>query len=561
MSVDERAHQLRSLLTTLPPAAQIDSNAQLNNSSNSFNIAQYNAQRLQMRKRALREKNSIFGENAENTEQDNNGETNNNNDNDDENIRRTMQISAMCVLRAGDRVGAVHYDSARHAFLFAEQQLVNSDANADVRAFLHLLPLRANGALDALGATVTSSGGGEQFAFIAELRRSFGDACEHIVIAPSNFSAKNGLRRLELVAQKSTLYVASRIDIENSLLMRCFDGICHLLQKKYQLALFADSLASDARVVAFEHVSLDSLMQLDHNTLVALQIIPHAGAQAATATDDGKAVARDRDRPAVGAPIDSIETLMLLHVSSSIGKTLMRRWIRAPLMQLDAIHQRQRMVQFFAAPARLGVVAQLKHLLGTIKSVAPLVRKISASAKPATLSDIANVRAAAITLVELLRLCRTASAEDSDNSTQQQLVIGLDEIDSAQLQALVEVIERVVDVAAAKEMGRFVVREGIDKELDDLRFFYDGLGVVLQCGGRGGARRARAKAAVRAIAVDRLLSAARLPARCLQGGSARARARARQRRRSLRRPTAHDRERRADDAGGAAPLRRHPTLL
>lgn len=447
--VDERAHQLRALLTTLPTPPPVDD---MRMNSNSFNIAQYNAARLQSRKRALREKQTNFEENGENQ-----GE--NEGVGDDENFNgASSHVSAMCVLRAGDRVGAVHYDSARHAFLFAEQQLVNNEANADVRAFLHLLPLRANGALDALGAVVTSSGGGEQFAFIAELQRSFGGACEHIVIAPSNFNAKSGLRRLQLVAQKSTLFVASRIDIENSLLMRCFDGICHLLQKKYQLTLYADSLAPDARVVAFDHVNLDSLMQLDHNTLVALQIIPHAGA----AADGGKAP----------ATIDSIESLMLLHVSSSIGKVLMRRWIRAPLMQLDAIHQRQRMVQFFAAPARLGVVAQLKHLLGTVKSVAPLVRKISAAAKPATLNDIATVRGAAITLVELLRLCRSAIAE----ADHYQLVPGLDEVDSAQLQALVEVIERVVDVSAAKEQGRFVVREGIDKELDDLRFFYDGLG-------------------------------------------------------------------------------------
>lgn len=455
-AVDERAHQLRALLTTLPTPPPM-SDAQVN--ANSFNIAQYNAQRLQSRKRALREKHANSNENDENRESI---DDDNNNGND---AASSHAISAMCVLRAGDRVGAVHYDSARHAFLFAEQQLVH-EVNADVRAFLHLLPLRANGALDALGAIVTSSGGGEQFAFIAELQRAFGGgACEHIVIAPSNFNAKSGLRRLELVAQQSTLYVASRIDIENSLLMRCFDGICHLLQKKYQLTLYADSLAANARVVAFDHINLDSLMQLDHNTLVALQIIPHAGAAGAAATTT------DAQAPTAGsAPIDSIESLMLLHVSSSIGKALMRRWIRAPLLQLDAIHQRQRMVQFFAAPARLGVVAQLKHLLGTVKSVAPLVRKISAAAKPATLGDIVSVRGAAITLVELLRLCRAAIADS------QLLVPGLDQVDSAQLQALVEVIERVVDVSAAKEQGRFVVREGIDKELDDLRFFYDGLG-------------------------------------------------------------------------------------
>jgi DNA mismatch repair protein MSH5 len=472
-AVESRANQLRSLLTTPSDAVDndtdididIDVDGENHDLGRTNNIAAYNAARIAKRKRALTAKRD------ERAESDTTNTTTNATDTADNNIDEDIggagaPVRALCAMRAGERVGLVHYDGARNAFLFVDQQLTN-DGHIDVRSVLALVHFRLLGG-DPLRAVVTSSGGGEQFAFNAELQRAFAGA-ELVVIAPSNFNQKSGLRRLELLADKSTLYLAAHIDIENSLLMRCFDGLCHLLQKKLQLPLFSDAAAATnapRRVASFDHVSLDALMHMNHNTFVALQIVSPAGAVGAV---DGGAGAQRRSP--LTAPIDSIEALMLAHTTSPGGKALMRRWVRAPLLQLDVIVARQRMVQWFVAPAQLGVVAQLKALLGSLKAVAALVQRLASASRPAKLSDIVSVRNAAATLVELLQLCRATTVD------KRQLFAGLDAIDCTQLLTLIAVVDRVVDTSASKDDGeRFAVRDGIDKELDDLRFFYLGLG-------------------------------------------------------------------------------------
>ena len=205
------------------------------------------------------------------------------------------------------------------------------------------------------------------------------------------------------------------IDGSDALLLRAFDALQSVLSgPRFRIAQLDTALAAGAAhdapssrgaALQVRQLRLGQFMHVDSNTMRALRIVSAPNAYEATvavvrAARDGAAGNNKRQRVAelatrwagaegalAASSVDSLESLYVLHTSSAPGRALMRRWLRAPLADIDLIERRQRAVAFFVTPQRRMLSTQLKNQLATLPNIEPLLRKLCSGARHASLSD------------------------------------------------------------------------------------------------------------------------------------------------------------------------------
>ncbi|MGB0651028.1 MAG: DNA mismatch repair protein MutS [Rhodothermales bacterium] len=189
-----------------------------------------------------------------------------------------------------------------------------------------------------------------------------------------------------------------------------------------------------AQIRRLEWIDDQATMPLDVQTLRNLELV----ASSATGNQEGSLVAiLDRTR-------------------SPMGARLLRSWLVRPLRSLDAIVQRQRVVDVFHTSRTLrDAVRDTLKGIGDLERIA--VRIATGRAAP---RDISGLRDALIRMPELVSLLEGAHAESLEDLLSR--IVSADDI--------VARIESVlVDEPPAQLKDGGVIREGVSEELDELR--------------------------------------------------------------------------------------------
>ena len=111
-----------------------------------------------------------------------------------------------------------------------------------MRATLDMLPMQFN--MRHLQLVVTSSGNANQLDFLAALRatlcRSAG--VDLMITRASAFNERSGLHQLQAVLQcRDQLYLASRVDLHSSAMLRAFAALRVVLKRQFNTAAANDT--------------------------------------------------------------------------------------------------------------------------------------------------------------------------------------------------------------------------------------------------------------------------------------------------------------------------------
>lgn len=189
-----------------------------------------------------------------------------------------------------------------------------------------------------------------------------------------------------------------------------------------------------AQISRLEWVDDQATMPLDVQTLRNLELV----ASSATGNREGSLVA------------------ILDRTGSPMGARLLRNWLIRPLRDLEAILDRQRVVDVFHASRTLReAVRQTMKGIGDLERIA--VRIATGRAAP---RDISGLRDALASLPELVDLLEGARSESLDDLLKR--FVSTDDI-------VDHIGSLLVDEPPAQLKDGGVIREGVSEELDELR--------------------------------------------------------------------------------------------
>ncbi|CAI5743463.1 unnamed protein product [Hyaloperonospora brassicae] len=229
------------------------------------------------------------------------------------------------------------------------------------------------------------------------------------------------------------------------------------------LACLLDALGAVTDTDAFgcytlQKGSLESAMQLDSAALRSLNLLPEPSATATGGGTFGGSVLEILNRG---------KTLM--------GRRLLERWIRQPLLDVEQIETRQRVVQLFVNDSSL----RMELLDEGMKALPDLGRLATCleTKKHAKITDLVSVYDAAVgAMPRVLQCLKSANVGRSGDDTIANLVkpmfvAPLDKV-LADLRGYTELVEEVVDLDSRPTL---VVNAKHDENLQALREEWDGI--------------------------------------------------------------------------------------
>lgn len=228
-----------------------------------------------------------------------------------------------------------------------------------------------------------------------------------------------------------------------------FKGVLDLQLATGALACLVDSLGLMADADGFGSYtltegSLSSAMQLDSAAIWSLNLLP-----------DPKAKGSARFGGSVLEILNRGKTTM--------GRRLLERWIRQPLVDIDAITARQDVVQVFVNEASLRM-----ELLDECMKSLPDLERLSVSLerkKNAKITDLVNVYDAAKDAIPRIRTLLQDYDGESSELLHAKYVTPLNKV-VADMQGFVELVEEVVDLDSRPTL---IVNAKHDEELQTLR--------------------------------------------------------------------------------------------
>ncbi|EGZ29796.1 hypothetical protein PHYSODRAFT_261139 [Phytophthora sojae] len=227
------------------------------------------------------------------------------------------------------------------------------------------------------------------------------------------------------------------------------------------LACLIDALGVMADADAFgcytlQEGNLSSAMQLDSAAVWSLNLLPEPSATTAGATRFGGSVLEILNRG-----------------KTPMGRRLLERWIRQPLLDVNQIETRQSLVQLFVDDSSLRM-----ELLDECMKALPDLGRLAVSLerkKHAKITDLVSVYDAAVGAIprvqKLLKETTAGGDEALASLVKEKFAAPLEKV-LADLQGYTELVKEVVDLDSRPNL---VVNAKHDKDLQALREEWDGI--------------------------------------------------------------------------------------
>ncbi|CAG8029250.1 unnamed protein product [Penicillium olsonii] len=226
------------------------------------------------------------------------------------------------------------------------------------------------------------------------------------------------------------LHISSSVDMENPVTIGCVGAILTYMQRRRAVASTALGEASEYRVRALQMFNLHDTMWINSNTFTSLQIIQSESHPNMFNQGPG-------NKSASGKEGLSVYGLFQHFAYTTQGRAKLKQSFFRPSVDLVTIRGRHDFITVFSRPDNLSALEKITKALKHIKNLRPV-------------------------MVNLRKGISTGSGK----------ITGFKTTVWASLLA--------VDIDNSEEQGRTVVKQGIDRDLDQIKDRYDGLNSLLK---------------------------------------------------------------------------------
>ncbi|KAF2354228.1 DNA mismatch repair protein MutS C-terminal [Trinorchestia longiramus] len=238
---------------------------------------------------------------------------------------------------------------------------------------------------------------------------------------------------------------------------RALGGLLRFLDKHGPELLPADTILDSTPVLGLQSYTLTDSCYLDTESLGALQVV---------AQDEHPAARK------LGAGKEGLSLLSLLaRTASPLALPLLRRVLLRPLKCRSALEQRYDVVQWAMQPQNSDAVSQLRACFKNVAHVQLVVHRLQRACLSA--GDWRALYRTLFSLTLIGELCR-----NGDHRIHFLRQIG--ESSSKDLHRAAFLIQRIFDFDASEREARFVVRPGVDTQLDAKKQRFNGIGAIMR---------------------------------------------------------------------------------
>lgn len=274
--------------------------------------------------------------------------------------------------------------------------------------------------------------------------------------------AKRRLQSLPLTSQLSSeatdeqrdLWASSVLDFSDKNSIKAAGALLRYIDQN-RIGIELEDSFIQAPILAVAHVTVPLTLYLDNDTFLALQIF------------------QDESHPSSvkrGLNSSGKEGLSLFgqidRTKSKIGSLKLKHWFKTPSKDINVILQRQEAVGYFTLNENQDKVIALSDCLKNIKSLTKIIAKMSSS--HISVNDWNVLYKTLYNSICLLDLCNSL-----ENGI--QAVELIQKADFSNLREILAMINKIMDFEESKQRNRFVVKHGIDIELDEKKRVFNGL--------------------------------------------------------------------------------------
>ena len=154
------------------------------------------------------------------------------------------------------------------------------------------------------------------------------------------------------------------------------------------------------------------------------------------------------------------------------GSRHLKYLLRCLPRNISVIQSRQEAIAFFSQPTQLETMKVMQDALKKVKCVSRYLKRLTSN--QFTVSDWKTLKSSLIHMLSLGQLCYN-SVKTYSKAPFILRQIAESCVVNDQLGTLVQYFERVFDIEASEENSRFVVKHGVDDDLDQKKKVHNGL--------------------------------------------------------------------------------------
>ena len=285
------------------------------------------------------------------------------------------------------------------------------------------------------------------------------------VVASSFFVYELAKRRLLNLSPSSQMpsdtsndhkdvWVNSVVDMEDKNSIKAAGALLRYIDQN-RIGIELEDSFIQAPILAIAQVSVLSSLYLDNNTLLALQIFQNESHPSSakrgmySANKEGLSLFGQMDR-----------------TKSRLGSTKLKHWFMTPSRDINIIQQRQEAIKYFSLSENLDKVLAMYDCLKNVKNQTKIIAKMTSS--HISVHDWNILYKTLYNLICLTDLCNTIESDI-------EIIEFIRTTDFSELREILAMINKIMDFEESKLKNRFVVKYGIDKELDEKKRVFNGL--------------------------------------------------------------------------------------
>ncbi|XP_042866684.1 mutS protein homolog 5-like [Penaeus japonicus] len=295
-------------------------------------------------------------------------------------------------------------------------------------------------------------------------------SCNLRVLPTSDFKYELCVRRVlslslpgepqGLTEGERELFVRGKINTELVSMTRALGALLRFLDKHGSELLDGTTLLGGTPVLGVQYYSMDELAHLDDATVAALQIFSED--QHPSAFKSGKASSSKE-----GLSIYAL----LSRTSSPMAAYTLRRVLLRPVLDTDVLEARYTAVEWGVDTANMETLRHLQACLKSITNVPHTMNRLQRGQL-----NVRDWRTLYKSLFNAILVGEICQAQDQDIPIFKEVSEGVTE----GLYHATFLIQRIMDMEQSEREARFVVKPGVDPQLDDKKRRFSGLGEVMR---------------------------------------------------------------------------------
>ncbi|XP_066950596.1 mutS protein homolog 5-like [Macrobrachium rosenbergii] len=255
------------------------------------------------------------------------------------------------------------------------------------------------------------------------------------------------------------LYIRGKVNTELVQMTRAFGALLRFISR-LDCNIFSSPIPEGPLVLGIHIYAMEDLTQLDEETACALQLFSED--QHPASSKSGK----------YSASKEGLSVYALLsRTSCPMSPPILRRLLLRPVMDLEVLQSRYALVQWGIDPVNLETVRNIQASMKKITNVPHVMNRLHQGQL-----NVRDWKVLYNSLFNAILIGELCQDQDKDIPVFKQT----SECVAEGLYHACFLIQRILDIEQSEREARFVVRPGVDTELDEKKRRFSGLGELMQ---------------------------------------------------------------------------------